>query len=640
MDRNSIIGIVLILAVFIGFSYLNKPSQEEIEAIKHRQDSIAQVEALHQQEAEAQAKLKTLQKPDSLLSGITDSVGVSQEITNRFGVFGKAAAGEDKLITLENNLMKIQLSTKGGKIYSVELKNYQTYDSLPLILFNGPDNSFGLNFFAQNRSIRTDDLYFVPSVSSDKLLVRGPQVKKGKEGNEKYNEENKGEEKSLKMRLAADDNSYLEYTYTLKHNSYMVGFDMNVVGMEDIIAANSNYLNFTWAQAGPRLEKKSKYGEDTYTSVNYKYFEDDVEKLSPQKSSEETLTTRVKWISFKHLFFNSTIIADDAFPTADIKYNHREDSPNFVGDFFADIAIPYENKASQNYGMSFYFGPNHYHTLKQYDISLDKLINLGYSILRPVNRYLVIPVFNLLRNHIANFGVIILLLTIFIKLILLPFTYKSYLSQAKMKALKPEMDEINAKFGNDKPMEKQQAVMALYKKVGVNPMGGCLPMLLQMPILFAMFFFFPGAIELRQESFLWANDLSSYDSILKLPFNIPLYGDHVSLFCLLMTVTTILSTKLNSQATTGQTMPGMKTMMYLMPVMFLFILNSYPAGLSYYYFLANLITIGQMFLFQRFIDEDKIRAQIHANKKKPAQKSNFQKRLEKLAKERGVQLPK
>lgn len=641
MDRNTIIGMVLIFGILIGFSYLNKPSQEEIEAARQRQDSIARVEESLQQETEARLKLKTIQEKDTLSPEVPDSAGILKDARDRFGVFGQAATGEEKFITLENNLMKVQISTKGGKIRSVELKNYQTYDSLPLILFDGPDNLFGLNFFAQNRSIHTDDLYFVPSTQEIKLIAGGPKVKKGKEGNEKYNEEQGGDEQTLLMKLAANERSYLEYRYSLKHNSYMIGFDVNVVGMSELISANSNYLNFTWTQAGPRLEKKSKYGEDNYTSVNYKYYEDDVEKLSPAKSSEKTLKTRVKWISFKHLFFNSAIIAGDAFPTADIKYDYHGESDKYIGDFYADIAFPYENKQNQTYGMRFYFGPNHFHTLNQYDLSLDRLINLGYSILRPVNRYLIIPVFNFLRNYIGNFGIIILLLTIFIKIILLPFTYKSYLSQAKMKALKPEMDEINDKYGSDKPMEKQQAIMALYKKGGVNPMGGCLPMLLQMPILFAMFFFFPTSIELRHESFLWADDLSSYDSILNLPFTIPLYGDHVSLFCLLMTLTTILSTKMNSQATnSSQTMPGMKTMMYLMPVMFLFILNSYPAGLSYYYFLTNLITIGQMFLFQKFIDEEKIREQLHANKKKPVQKSNFQKRLEKIAKERGVQLPK
>ena len=642
MDKNTIVGIVLIFAILIGFSYLNKPSQEEIEAAKRHQDSIAQVVARQQKESEALLKQQAEQKED-FSSQSSDSLEASGELSDRFGVFARNARGEEKLITLENNLMKIKVSTKGGKIYSVELKNYKTYDSLPLILFSGQENVFGLNFFSQNRSIRTDDLYFTPSTSDTILLSTGPEVKKGKEGNEGYNEKNAGIPQSLVMKLSAGDGRFLEYQYTLNYNSYMVGFKVNLIGMNNVISSNSNYVNFNWAQKAPRLEKKSKYGEDRYTSITYKYFEDEIDKLSPEKSSEKTLKTKVKWVSFKHLFFNTTLIADDAFPTADVKFNYNATSDSLIGDFYTDIALPYDNSANQTLGMRLYFGPNHYSTLKQYNLSLDRLINLGYSILRPVNRYLVIPVFNLLRTHIANFGIIILLLTLFIKLILLPFTFKSYMSQAKMKALKPEMDEINEKYGkgNEKAMEKQQAIMGLYKKVGVNPMGGCLPMLLQMPILFAMFFFFPTSIELRHESFLWAHDLSSYDSILHLPFNIPIYGDHVSLFCLLMTVTTIISTKLNSQAaSSSQTMPGMQTMMYLMPVMFLFILNSYPAGLSYYYFLANLITIGQMFLFRKLIDEDKIRAQIHANKKKTVKKSNFQKRLEQMAKERGVQLPK
>ena len=256
--------------------------------------------------------------------------------------------------------------------------------------------------------------------------------------------------------------------------------------------------------------------------------------------------------------------------------------------------------------MQFYFGPNHYQTLRQYDVDLERLVYLGYAIVRPVNKYLIIPLFNFLNKYITNFGIIILLLTVLIKTALFPFTYKSYMSQAKMRALKPEIDELNKKFSKDKAMEKQQATMALYKKAGVNPMGGCLPMLLQFPILIAMFFFYPNSIELRQESFLWATDLSTYDSILELPFTIPFYGDHVSLFCLLMTVTTVVSTRLNQQATTSQGMPGMKTMMYIMPLMFLFILNNYSSGLSYYYFLANLITIGQTYLIRSFIDEDKI----------------------------------
>lgn len=637
MDKNTIIGIVLIFAILIGFSILNQPSQEEIEAAKAVQDSIAQVEAQQQQEAEAQLNLMEQEQE----SATVDSTVTSTQTDDRFGLFAPASVGEEEFITMENNLMKVTFSTKGGRVYSVELKNYNDYLGNPLVLFNGPDNLFGVNFFSQNRGIQTDELYFTPSTSQKQIVVNGPEVRKGKEGNEEYNEENGEETQTLAMRLQVADGKYLEFLYTLKYNSYMMDFDLNTVGMNDVISGNSTTLNFNWAHEAPRLEKKSKYGEDRYTSVYYKYYEDEVDKLSASRNSEESLTTSVRWISFKQLFFNSTIIADQSFPEANVEYEYTEESDSTVGKFYADIAIPYANDANQTFGMQLYFGPNHYNTLKQYNIELDQLINLGYSILRYVNKWLVIPVFNFLRNYINNFGIIILLLTLFIKMLLLPFTYKSYISQAKMRVLKPEMDEINAKYGKEKQMEKQQAIMALYKKVGVNPMGGCLPMLLQMPILFAMFFFFPGAIELRHQSFLWASDLSSYDSILNLPFSIPAYGDHVSLFCLLMTVTTIISTKLNSQATSGQTMPGMQSMMYLMPVMFLFILNNYPAGLSYYYFLANLITIGQMFVFRKVIDEDKLRVQLYAPKKKqPGKKSNFQKRLEQMAKERGVQLPK
>lgn len=642
MDKNTIIGIVLIFTILIGFSYLNKPSEEEIEAARKRQDSIAQVEASRAKEAEAQAQIREMEQEAQLEDATEpDSSVVSKKASDQFGAFGQAASGEEQFITLENNLMKLTISNKGGKIYSVELKGYQTYDSLPLMLFEGDDNLFGFNFFSENRSIRTDDLYFEPSLNQEQIVVSGPEVPIGKEGRLKFNEEHGGQSQTLSMRLNAGNGRYIEYEYTLDYNSWLVGFNVKNVGLNELLSRNTNYLNFNWAFAAPRQERKSQYGEDRYTTISYKFFEDDVEKLSAAKSSEETLKTKVKWISLKQLFFNSTIIADESFPTADVRYEYLEDDPKYVGRYFADIAFPYDGSPQENHSMQFYFGPNHYTTLNQYDLSLERLIDLGYAVVRPVNKYLIIPTFNFLRKYIDNFGIIILLLTVFIKLIVFPFTYKSYISQAKMRALKPEIDELNEKFSKDKPMEKQQATMALYKKAGVNPMGGCLPMLLQFPILIAMFFFFPTSIELRQESFLWATDLSSYDSILSLPFTIPFYGNHVSLFCLLMTITTVISTKMNSQAATSQQMPGMQTMMYLMPVMFLFILNNYSSGLSYYYFLANVITIGQMYLFRHMIDEDKIRAQLQANKKKgPVKKSNFQKRLEKMAKEKGMQLPK
>lgn len=639
MDKKSIIGIALIFAILVVFSLMNQPSKEEIAATKRKQDSIAQVEAnkaLQQQKvAEEQAAQQKSVQPDSVPATKT-----TQDKTDEFGVFGVAAVGEEKFTTIENNLMEITFSNKGGRIYSVRLKGYQTHDSLPLILFEGDKNLFGLNFFAQNRSINTDQLYFKQLGGKDKIVVSGPEIKKGDEGKIKFNKENPGGKESVTFRLEVAPGKFMEFVYTLAYNSYMVDFDLNMQGMNQYIAANQSYLNFTWSIDVPRQERKSKFGEDRYTNITYKFFEDEVDNLSQSKTDEENLNTRVKWIGFKQLFFGSTIIADESFPNAQIKQIKTPDDKKYLANFYADIALPYKGEQTEKVGMRFFFGPNHYQTLKQYDLSLESQVYLGYPVVRQINQFVIIPIFNFLRRFISNFGIIILLLTLFIKSVLFPFTYKSYMSQAKMKALKPEIDELNAKYGKDKAMEKQQATMALYKKAGVNPMGGCLPMLLQFPILIAMFFFFPTSIELRQQSFLWATDLSTYDTIFNLPFTIPFYGDHVSLFCLLMTVATIFYTHLNQQTTASNGMPGMKTMMYLMPIMFLFILNSYPSGLSYYYFLANLITIGQTLLIRRFVDDDKIRAQLQVNKKKPVKKSNFQKRLEEMSKQRGGGLKK
>ncbi len=634
MDKKSIIGIGLIFAILVVFSLMNQPSKEEIAATKRKKDSIAQVEAnkaLQQQKiAEQQAAKQQAVQPDTV-----SQPEATQAKTDELGVFGAAAVGEEKFTTIENNLMEITFSNKGGRIYSVRLKGYQTHDSLPLMLFDGPKTLFGLNFFAQNRSIKTDQLYFKQLGGKDNIIVSGPEIKTGDEGKIKFNKEHPGGKESVTFRLEVAPGKFMEFVYTLAYNSYMVDFDLNMQGMNEYIAANQSYLNFTWAIDVPRQERKSKFGEDRYTNINYKFFEDEVDNLSQSRSDEENLNTRVKWIGFKQLFFGSTIIADESFPNAQIKQVKTPDDKKYLANFYADIALPYKGEKNEKVGMEFFFGPNHYQTLKQYGLSLESQVYLGYPVVRQINQFVIIPIFNFLRKFISNFGIIILLLTLFIKSVLFPFTYKSYMSQAKMKALKPEIDELNAKYGKDKAMEKQQATMALYKKAGVNPMGGCLPMLLQFPILIAMFFFFPTSIELRQQSFLWATDLSTYDTIFNLPFTIPFYGDHVSLFCLLMTVATVFYTHLNQQTTASNGMPGMKTMMYLMPIMFLFILNSYPSGLSYYYFLANLITIGQTLLIRRFVDDDKIRAQLQVNKKKPVKKSNFQKRLEEMSKQRG-----
>ena len=376
------------------------------------------------------------------------------------------------------------------------------------------------------------------------------------------------------------------------------------------------------------------------STIYYKYSDDDVDFISERKDESDDLKTKVKWISMKQHFFTQVLIADNSFdkPTH-IETLAGKEGEDFVKQMKASFTIPYSHLPNESFGMQFYFGPNHYKTLEKIGFNLEKQIPLGWGIFGWVNRYIVIFIFNFLSGFNLNYGIIILILTLVIKIMLLPLTFKAYQSQAKMKVLKPEIEEIQGKF-KEEPMKLQQEMMGLYKKAGVSPLGGCLPMLLQFPILIAMFRFFPQSIELRQQSFLWAHDLSTYDSIMDLPFTIPFYGNHVSLFTLLMTISTLLITWVNSQTTV--TNPQMKWMMYLMPIVFLGVFNSYSSGLSYYYFLANTISIGQQYLFKAFVDEDAIHKKIQENKKRPASqsKSKFQQRLEAMAKQKGVKLPK
>ena len=643
MDKNTITGLALIFVILVTFSYFNKPSESDIEAAKRQRDSIVQVESAKAQQAEVEAKAASATLQAKVTNPPSDSAGIAgveNDLKNLYGVFSESVKGTEKFITLENNLMKVRVSTKGGKIYSVELKGYKRYNGKPLILFEGDKNRFGLNFFSQNKSIQTDLFYFVPSVADTILTVSGAAVSKGKEGREKFNKEGQQDSKSLTMLLDAGNGVSVAYVYTLKHNSFMVGFDIKTAGLKKVMGANSDYINFAWTQEMPRQEKVSKFGEDNYATTYYKYYKDNVDKIATTKSETKALTTKVEWVSFKTLFFSSVLIADKAFLNGQVSTKVRGSTDStHVSDMTADLTIPLDISGSESFPARFYFGPNQYNTLKQYDIKLDDELALGWTIIGWVNKYIIIPAFDFLRRYIGNFGVIILLLTIYVKLIIAPFTYKSYISQAKMRLLKPEIEEIQKKFGEDKKMESQQATMALYKKAGVNPMGGCLPMLFQMPILVSMFYFFPISIELRQQSFLWAHDLSTYDSILTLPFVVPFgFGSHVSLFCLLMTVTNILYVKYNNEMSAAgtQQMPGMKTMMYLMPVMFLFIFNSYASGLSLYYFLSLVFTFVQMWIFKRLINEDAIHAQLKAKQKMPVVKSKFTARLEEMAKQRNT----
>ncbi len=641
MDKNTITGLSLIFLILVTFSYFNKQSDSEIEAARHQRDSLIQVDAENTRQAELKAKETATALLSKNSSAVTDSSGkaqVNSDLKSLYGIFSEASKGTEHFISLENNLMKIRISNKGGKIYSVELKGYKRANGEPLVLFEGDKNKFGLNFFSQNKSIQTDQFFFVPNTADTLLKVSGAPVSVGKEGREKFNVSGDQGAKSLSMRLEASNEVSVEYTYTLKHNSFIVGFDIHTKGLKNVIGANSNYINFAWSMELPRQEKVSKFGEDNYATAYFKYFQDEVDKIAPTKSETKALTTKVEWISFKTLFFSSALIADKPFLNGQITTKTRNKDLSFVSDMNADLTIPLDNSGSETFSAKFFFGPNQYNTLKQYKVNLEEELSLGWTVIGWVNKYIIIPAFDFLRRYTGNFGLIILLLTIYVKLIVAPFTYKSYISQAKMRLLKPEIEEIQKKFGDDKKMESQQAVMALYKKAGVNPMGGCLPMLFQMPILVAMFYFFPISIELRQQSFLWAHDLSAYDSIMTLPFEIPWYGSHVSLFCLLMTVTNILYVKYNNEMSSAgtQQMPGMKTMMYLMPVMFLFIFNSYASGLSLYYFLSLVFTFVQMFIFKKLVNEDEIHAQLKAKQKMPVVKSKFQARLEEMSKQRNV----
>ncbi len=639
MNKNSIIGFVLIAAIMVFYTVWMTPSEEELAKKQHVQDSIMRVQRAQdslrvaQMEIAAKAKEQEAAAQETATEAETQEVASSDnfnDLQSKYAVFANAAVGEKETYVIENDVMKVEISNKGGYIQNVELKDYRTFDSLPLILFNPETTKFGLSFFVHNRAIKTGDFYFQPADDSAKhLTVSGPNTL------------------NFSMRLYADagegtydKSKYIEFLYSLKGNDYMFDFDINFVNMDDVIAATSTSISLDWS-ADLRKQEKT-VDRLNGSTIYYKYYKDDVDYLSETKDDSEQIKTRLKWVSFKQRFFTSTLIAKNFFESGYLETFEKEnpEDARYLKSMKVNLEIPYRIGMTNNVPMSFYFGPNKFTLLKSYGLDLERQIPIGWGffLLAWINQYIVIPVFNWLGGYGWNYGIVILILTILLKIFLFPIAYKTYMSSAKMRVLKPEVDEINAKYPKkEDSMKKQQAVMALYKSAGANPASGCVPMLLQMPILFAMFRFFPASIELRQQSFLWATDLSSYDSILDLPFNIPFYGDHVSLFTLLMTVSTVMYTYLNNQMMGAQSnqLPGMKTMMYLMPVMFLGIFNDYASGLSYYYFLANIITFGQMFVFRYAINEDKVRAKIQLNKKKPKKKSNFQKRLEDAAKKRG-----
>ncbi len=642
MNRDNIIGLIVILFLMIGYSIYIAPSEEEqqrrIQERERIQDSIAEAERKKVEEDTIEVEKDTddieTVIPDEEIEEELDKEVEYEALRDQYGLFAGSATGEDKLYTLESEVLKLQISKQGGYIHSVELKEYKTYKNEPLKLFYGNDDKLSLNFFYGNRVINTANFFFEPHFDNEQFLIDKNHLKV-----------EPGDSVTFSMRLHVDNSTednprYIEFQYGIHGDSYMTDFNIGFVGMQDIVAANTSHINLDWNINMPRHEKNRDF-EQSRSALYYRYATGDVDNLRRNRDDSENIGSRVNWVSFKQQFFSSVLIAEDNFSNAHLEsILFDEENEEFLKKLSASMDLPYSSRDVTNYyPMQFYFGPNHYQTLAKYDMDLERQINLGWGIFGWINRLAIIPVFNFLDGFIFNYGIIILILTFLLKLVLLPIAYKTYMSSAKMRVLKPEIEELGKKYPKkEDAMKKQQATMALYKKAGVNPMAGCVPMLLQLPILIAMFRFFPASIELRHEPFLWATDLSSYDSILDLPFSIPFYGDHVSLFTLLMATSTIIYTRMNSQmmGSTNQ-MPGMKTMLYMMPIMLLGIFNSFPAGLSYYYFLTNLITFGQMFLFRTFVNEDAIYKKIQENKKKPVKKSKWQKKLEDIQKEKANQ---
>jgi YidC/Oxa1 family membrane protein insertase len=644
MNRNTIIGLVLIFGIFILWSQWMSPPEE---------DATTDTEATTSQDTAQDTPVEEKVLPPvqqaaipAPAEAITDTTSDLHRLKAVYGPFVKAGTAEEELIVVENDLMKVLISTRGGMISSVELSDYQTYDSLPLILLGADSTRFGFSFMPR---INPDPTGLTPSphINTADLVFEVVAVEPEMPAGEPLRVSGSDSVRLL-LRLYADapgmafdPGKYFEYTYTIYGDQYMLDYGFRVVGLNQDITPTSrpDVLQLNWQTYLRRQEKTQD--RLSGTTIYYREVNEKVHYLSESDSDSEIPKDHLQWVSFKQRFFSSSLInRTDFFKEPVLAHytlqNHPD--PRYLKSMKVSMEVPIQSLGNSAADFSFYFGPLKYKTLRSYKLDLERQIPLGWSFapLAWINRYAVIPVFDWLGGYGWNYGIVILVLTIMLKIVLFPIAYRTYKSSAKMRVLKPEIDEIAKKFPKkEDAMKKQQATMALYKQAGVNPMAGCVPMLLQFPILIALFRFFPSSIELRQQAFLWAHDLSSYDSVASLPFEIPFYGDHVSLFTLLMTISTVIYTWMNNQMmSSSQQMPGMKTMMYLMPVMFLGIFNNYASGLSYYYLLANLFTFGQMFVIRRTIDEDKIHRKIQEHKKKPKKQSGFQKRLEDAAKKR------
>ena len=624
MDKNTWIGFLLIAAIIVGFSMINRPSKEEMAERQRINDSIALARQMAWEAEQVSAAINEQQSAVSDQQSAVSEQQSAEELADRlqaaYGDFAVSAQGNEDFTTLENERVRLTFTTKGGRLYRAELKEYKAYGDTvnDLHLFTGEESNLAFTLItANNRIISTQNLYYEP-IKKDSVLT-------------------------MRLKTAQED-AYLDFVYTLPSNEYMWHFDIVPHNMERVLAQNVSTVEMQWKQKVPQQEKGRKF-EERYSQLQYMDISGDVDNLSEQKSSRKKEAGRLRWIAYKDQFFSTVLISEDGFNSSELESEPQNKYSGYIKEYNTTTALNFDMR--EPIRLRYYTGPNHYNTLKAYDeglesnqkLKLKSLVPLGWKIVAWVNVILVIPMFDLFTSWGLSIGLIILLMTIVIKLIILPFVFKSYQSTAKMRVLKPQIDEINAKFPPEKMQERQQATMALYQKAGVSPMSGCLPMLLQMPVVMAMFWFFPTAIELRGKSFLWADDLSTYDSIISWSTPIWGIGDHLSLFCILFTIVNVAYTYITMQTQATGNDPSqkmMKWMMYLMPVMFFFIFNDYAAGLSYYYLLALFFSILQTMIFRWTTDDQKILAEMEANAKKKASakpQSGLAARLQKMQQE-------
>lgn len=615
--KNTIIGFTLIGVIMFGFTwYQSRQYQKQME-YQAQLDSIAHAERL---EAYALDSLNRIASGDTLDNAATTVVLSTKPALKpyRDDNLTKAREAEASVLTLSNDKMEIAFTTKGAQPYSVKLLDYVKYDSSSLYLIPPQASEFNVNVFA-GESVDTKEFVFDVAEVSDSSIV---------------------------MRLPFAQGGYIQQKYVLSQGSYMVHNELSFVGMDSVIPSRVSSVDLNWKTVVPRLEKGYK-NEKQYSKIDY-YVpgEKSPEDMGNGKNESKRLDAKFDWVAFQQQFFSSILTAPEGFESGEfgVEYFPEDDVDRnlMTCSAHARAGVDMMRAGDKVIPFDFYFGPNHYHTLKSYDRKYEKIIPLGGWLVGWISRFIIIPCFDLLGRFISNYGLIILIMTVLLKIVISPLTIKSYMSSAKMSALKPEMDKINEKYPKQEDaMKKQQATMELYQRAGVKPLGGCLPMLLQFPILWAMFRFFPASIELRQKSFLWADDLSAYDSIWDFGVNIPLFGDHLSLFALLMAVSMFLYSKMtSSQMSNDPQMASMKFMsVWLMPIMMLFICNNLSSGLSYYYFISNLLTMLQTFIIKKWVVKpEKILAQVEASKGKPLPKSKWQQRLEEAQKMQQAQL--